>query len=71
MFYNANNCSPASGAGLPLYEKPEEVEYHEHDMIVEQRWVHRFGDQEHWNHTVGMTDSKWYLTGCLKHCVTQ
>ena len=38
---------PASGARLPLYEEPEKVKYHEHDMIVEQGRVDRFWDEQH------------------------
>lgn len=35
------------GAGLPLQQEAEQVEAHEHGVIEPQRWVQRFGDEQH------------------------
>lgn len=35
------------GAGLPLQQKAEQVEAHEHGVVEPQRWVQRLGDEQH------------------------
>ncbi len=37
----------ADGAGLAFEEKGEQVQDHEHDVVVEQGRVDRLGDQQH------------------------
>ncbi len=48
---NEQNCdkkhNAADGARLALKEEAGEVEHHQHNVIVEERRVHRFGDEQH------------------------
>ena len=37
----------ADGARLPLQQEAEQVEAHEHGVVEPQRWVERFGDEQH------------------------
>lgn len=37
----------ADGARLALQEKADQVQGHEHDVRLQQRWIHRLRNQQH------------------------
>lgn len=39
----------ADGTGFSLQKEPSEIENDEHDMVVEESWIHRLWKQQDWN----------------------